>query len=54
MFNNGGTSLTDAESLGHPTTATTTQNEERAGKLILLVPEGSMCSLSERRKIAHF
>jgi hypothetical protein len=33
MFKNGRTSVTDAEHLGHPTT--TTQNEERARKLIL-------------------
>jgi hypothetical protein len=28
-------SVTDADSLGHPITATTTQNEERARELIL-------------------
>jgi hypothetical protein len=35
MFKNGYMSVTDAEHLGHPTTATTTQNEERARELIL-------------------
>jgi transposase len=35
MFKYGSTSVTDAESLGRPTTATTAQNEERDGKLIL-------------------
>jgi hypothetical protein len=35
MFKNGHTSVTDADSLGHPITATTTQNEERARELIL-------------------
>jgi hypothetical protein len=33
MFKNGYMSVTDAEHLGHPTTAT--QNEERARELIL-------------------
>jgi hypothetical protein len=35
MFKNGHTSVTDAECLGCPTTATTAQNEERARELIL-------------------
>jgi hypothetical protein len=35
MFKNGRTSVTDAECFGHPTTATTAQNEERARELIL-------------------
>jgi transposase len=35
MFKNSRTSVTDAERSGHPTTATTSQNEERARKLIL-------------------
>jgi hypothetical protein len=35
MFKSGHTSVTDAECLGHPTTATTAQNEERARELIL-------------------
>jgi hypothetical protein len=35
MFKNGCTSVTDAERLGHPTTATTTRNEERAKEVIL-------------------
>jgi hypothetical protein len=35
MFKNGHTSMTDAERLGHPTTATITQNEERARVLFL-------------------
>jgi hypothetical protein len=35
MFKNGHTSVTDAEHLGRPTTATTTQKEERARELIL-------------------
>jgi hypothetical protein len=35
MFKNGCTSVTDAECSGRPTTATTTQNDERAMELIL-------------------
>jgi hypothetical protein len=35
MFKKGRTSVTDAERLGHPTTATTAQNEERAMELSL-------------------
>jgi hypothetical protein len=35
MFKNGSKSANDAESLGSPTAATTAQNEERPGKLIL-------------------
>jgi hypothetical protein len=35
MFKNGHTRVTDAEHSGHPTTATTAQNEERARELIL-------------------
>jgi hypothetical protein len=35
MFKNGHMSVTDAVRLGHPTTATTIQNEERARELIL-------------------
>jgi hypothetical protein len=35
MFKNGRTSMTDAELSGHPNTATTEQNEERARELIL-------------------
>jgi hypothetical protein len=34
MFKNGHTSVTDGECSGHPTTATTVQNEERAMELI--------------------
>jgi hypothetical protein len=34
-FKNGHMSVTDADSLGYPITATTTQNEERARELIL-------------------
>jgi hypothetical protein len=35
MFKDGCTSVTDAERSGHPTTATTAQNEGRARELIL-------------------
>jgi hypothetical protein len=35
MYKNGCTSVTDGERSGHPTTATTTQNEERAREPIL-------------------
>jgi hypothetical protein len=35
MFKNGCTSVSDAESLACPTTATTIENEERAMELIL-------------------
>jgi histone-lysine N-methyltransferase SETMAR len=35
MFKNGRTSVTDAERSGHPTTATTAQNEDRGRELIL-------------------
>jgi hypothetical protein len=35
MFTNDRTSVTDAERSGHPTTATTAQNEERTRELIL-------------------
>jgi hypothetical protein len=35
MFKNVRTSVTDAERSGHPTTATTARNEERARELIL-------------------
>jgi hypothetical protein len=35
MFKNGRTSVTDAEHSGHPTTAPTAQNEDRARELIL-------------------
>jgi hypothetical protein len=35
MFKNGCRNVTDTEHLGHPTTAATTQNEERARELNL-------------------
>jgi hypothetical protein len=35
IFKNGHMSVSDAERSGRPTTATTTQNEERAMELIL-------------------
>jgi hypothetical protein len=35
VFKNGRTSATDAECFGHPTTAQTAWNEERARELIL-------------------
>jgi len=39
MFENGRTSVTDAERSGHPATATTTRNEERTLELIVKTEE---------------
>jgi hypothetical protein len=54
MFENGRTSVTDAERAARPTTATTAKNEERARELILLNRRVTVDEIARQLNICQF